>query len=203
MNDFRKTLLVASNNPGKRKEIQALLKHLPLQLSVQENSGGIILVQETGSTYAENAQIKAAAFAGHFNLWALADDTGLEVDALDGAPGLRSARWLGPGASDADRRARLLELLEDHRPPWTARFRCVAALAGPQGELDLAEGICEGEIISQERGTHGFGYDALFLVSGTGKTMAELSTAEKNTLSHRARAIQELMPQIMEGLGGE
>jgi XTP/dITP diphosphohydrolase len=200
MANHEKTLLLASSNPGKRIEFQALLKDLPLRLLVQEELGEKFDVTETGNTYAENAKIKAVTLAGHFGRWAIADDTGLEVDVLDGAPGLHSARLLGPGASDADRRSRLLELLKSEPQPWIARFCCVAALAGPEGQLILTEGLCEGEIIKQERGSQGFGYDPIFHVSSTGNTMAELSIEEKNKLSHRARAINALIPKIRECL---
>ena len=118
-----------------------------------------IRVDEIGKTYAENASLKAGVFAGHFQIWTIGDDTGLEVDALEGAPGLRSARLAGPSGSDTDRRKILLSLLRSHPRPWTARFRCVVALAGPEGGIDLAEGMCEGEIIPDERGDGGFGYD--------------------------------------------
>ena len=201
MRNQRVSLLLGTSNSGKRRELQALLDHLPLRLRVQEELGGVVEVAETGGSYAENARIKAMALAELFGLWTLADDTGLEVDALDGAPGLHSARLLGPGASDAQRRARLLELLDPELKPWTARFRCVAVLANPAGDLALAEGICEGEIIADERGSHGFGYDAIFKVAGTEKTMAELTPDEKNRLSHRARAIRALEPRIKELLG--
>ncbi len=194
-------LLIGSGNPGKRREMQALLQHLPLRLLAQEELGDPVEVRETGTTYAENARLKAVMLAQHFGLWTVADDTGLEVDALEGAPGLHSARLLGPGASDAQRRMRLLELLANEPRPWTARFRCVAALASPQGETQIAEGVCEGEIIPAERGLHGFGYDAVFKVAGTRKTMAELNLEEKNTLSHRARAVNALLPRLREWLG--
>lgn len=201
MTDHKATLLLGSSNPGKRCEMQALLAHLPLELRIQEELGEAVDIAETGSTYAENARLKAEAIAEHFGLWAIADDTGLEVDALDGAPGLHSARLQGPGASDAERRARLLDLLRAEPKPWKARFRCTAALAGPDGGLALAEGVCEGEIIAEERGVHGFGYDAIFKIAGMHKTMAELSMEQKNRLSHRARAIRALEPRIRAMLG--
>jgi XTP/dITP diphosphohydrolase len=119
------------------------------------------------------------------------------VDALDGAPGLHSARYSPkPGAKDADRRAFLLENLKDKPRPWTAHFHATIAIAKPTGEIEFAEGNCYGEIIPEERGTGGFGYDAIFLLSDLGKTMAELEMEEKNTLSHRARAVMAAMPMI-------
>lgn len=194
-------LLLGTSNPGKRKEMQALLGDLGVRLYVQEQLGEVLSVSETGNSYKENARIKAVALAEHFRFWTIADDTGLEVDTLGGEPGLHSARLLEPGASDAQRRARLLELLEGKSRPWTARFRCVAALAGPQGQLAFGEGACKGEIVTDERGSHGFGYDAIFKVGGTSKTMAELSLEEKNTLSHRAMAVNALLPSLREFLG--
>jgi XTP/dITP diphosphohydrolase len=143
-------------------------------------------------TYAENAAKKAVAFARASSLVSLADDSGLEVDALDGAPGLYSARYGYPNGgklSDAERRAFLIKNLQDKPRPWTARFHATIAVAVPNSETHLAEGFCEGEIISEERGTGGFGYDPIFLLSELGKTMAELSMEEKNRLSHRARAV--------------
>lgn len=200
MSEHQKALLLGSSNPGKLREMQALLDDLPLRLLRQADLGQPISVAETGESYTENARLKAVTLAQHFRIWTLADDTGLEVDALDGAPGLRSARLLEPGASDAQRRERLLELLETMPEPWTARFRCVAALASPHGDLAIAEGVCEGEIIPIERGAHGFGYDPIFKVADAGKTMAELSLQQKNRLSHRARAINALLPKLREYL---
>jgi XTP/dITP diphosphohydrolase len=201
MTVHKRKLLLGTSNPGKRVEMHALLKNLGIQLYVPEELGEVPSVREMGKTYEENARIKAVSLAVHFRFWTIADDTGLEVDTLGGKPGLHSARLLGPGASDAQRRARLLELLEGNPRPWTACFRCVAALAGPMGQLAFGEGVCKGEIIAAERGSHGFGYDAIFKVAGTNKTMAELSLEEKNTLSHRARAVKMLLPSVREFLG--
>jgi XTP/dITP diphosphohydrolase len=158
---------------------------------------------DEGSDYAENARRKAATFAVQSGFWTVADDSGLEVDALDGAPGPHSARLAGPRATDADRRHLLLEMLHPFPRPWTARFRCTMALAGPEGSLDIATGICEGEIVPAERGSGGFGYDPLFLVAGRNQTMAELSEAEKNLISHRARAVQGILPTLRLRLGLE
>ena len=160
-----------------------------------------ILVEETGATYAENASLKAVAYATQSGLWTLADDSGLEVEVLDGAPGLRSARLAGEGKSDSDRRHLLLEMLVDHARPWEARFRATVALADPSGEIEFAEGQCAGEIIAEERGTGGFGYDPIFLVQGVGKTMAELEIREKNQFSHRARALEAIRPVLEARLG--
>ncbi|MEW6240318.1 MAG: non-canonical purine NTP pyrophosphatase, partial [Chloroflexota bacterium] len=135
-------------------------------------------------------------------LVSLADDSGLEVDALNGAPGLHSARYsLMQRASDTDRRAYLLHNLRGKPRPWTARFRATVAIATPRGDVELAEGICPGEIVPEERGTGGFGYDPIFLLQEMGLTMAELSMDEKNRLSHRARAVQAARPILIRLLG--
>ncbi len=196
-------LLLASANSGKLAEMHALLSDLPLTLLDPPSMGLAVEIEETGADYAENAQQKALAYARASGHWALADDSGLEVEALAGAPGLHSARLSGPGASDADRRAHLLRLLRPHPRPWTARFRSTLALASPQGEVDMAEGICLGEIIPEERGAGGFGYDPIFLVAGLERTMAELSMQEKNLVSHRARAVQAMLAILKQRLGSE
>ena len=183
-------LLIATNNSGKQKEIKSLLKDLEIQLITPSDIGLALDVQEDGSTYQENAAKKAIAFAQTSGLISLADDTGLEVDALDRAPGLYSARYAPqPNATDADRRAYLLKNLQSHPQPWYAQFICVVAIATPNGDLHFTEGICSGEIIPHERGEFGFGYDPIFLLPSIGNTMAELSMIEKNRLSHRAKAV--------------
>ena len=183
-------LLIATHNKGKMQEIHALLSDLPIELVSPEDVGAMLRVEEDGGTYVENATKKAAAFADASGLVSLADDSGLEVDALGGAPGLRSARYHPVvGATDADRRSYLLRNLRGRTRPWTAQFRAAVAVAKPQDGVQYAEGACAGEIIPEERGTGGFGYDRIFLVEDTGCTMAELQMAEKNVLSHRARAI--------------
>lgn len=192
-------LLIATNNKGKVKELQDLLRDTGIELITPAQINLDFDVIEDGHTYAENATKKAIAFAEASGLISLADDSGLEVDALDGAPGLYSARYgsasqkmggVGGGQlSDKDRRDYLIQNLKDKPRPWTARFHATIAIAVPNGETHLAEGFCEGEIIPEERGTGGFGYDPIFLLSELGKTMAELSMNEKNRLSHRARAV--------------
>lgn len=190
-----KKLLIATNNKGKIKELQELLKDTGIELITPVQINLELDVVEDGSTYAENATKKAIAFAKASGLVSLADDSGLEVDALDGAPGLYSARYSPkPGATDADRRAYLLQNLQDKPRPWRAHFHATIAIVIPNGERHLAEGICEGEIISKERGTGGFGYDPIFLLPELGKTMAELPMEEKNRLSHRARAAMNAKP---------
>jgi XTP/dITP diphosphohydrolase len=190
-------LLLASENRGKIKEILALLADMDLELVTPGGIGLHLDVAEVGSTYAQNAAIKAQAYAQASNLLTLADDSGLEVDVLGGMPGIRSARFSPlPGATDADRREYLLRKLRQHPHPWAARFRCVVVLVTPDGTQHLAEGTCPGEIIPQERGTRGFGYDPIFLLPDLGRTMAELTMQEKNQLSHRARAVRSARPAL-------
>lgn len=192
-------LLLASNNQGKLREIQALLQDLEIKLLTPAMLGINLDVDEVGQTYAENAALKGRAFAQASGLLTLSDDSGLEVDALNGLPGLHSARFAPqPGASDADRRAYLLQRLQGKPRPWMARFRCLIALATPAGSVQFAEGVCPGEIIPDERGQNGFGYDPLFLIPELGQTMAELDMESKNRLSHRARAVQAARPVLIQ-----
>lgn len=194
-------LLIATNNQGKLIELHDLLKEFgidfvnPAQLKLD------LEVAEEGQTYAENAALKAVAFSRETGFITLADDSGLEVEVLDGEPGIYSKRYSSkPGATDADRRAYLLEKLRGRPQPWKAQFRCVIALASPNGEIEFSEGICRGEIIPEERGQNGFGYDPIFLIPELGRTMAELTRDEKNTLSHRARAIRASVPILRKML---
>ena len=194
-------LILASQNRGKQAEMAALLRKLPVQLTWPQDLQQQLEVREIGEDYAANATLKARAYASAYHEWALGDDTGLEVDVLGGAPGLHSARLVGEGGSDADRRQRLLEMLTGHQRPWRARFVCVVALASPKSEVLLRRGECPGEIVPDARGEAGFGYDPIFLVEGTDKTMAELTMEQKNQLSHRARAVTAILPLIHEKLG--
>jgi len=192
-------LLLATGNLGKLVEIQSLLDGLEIELIIPEAVGISLSVQENGSTYEENASLKANAFANASGLTTLADDSGLEVDVLDGLPGIRSARFSPlPNATDADRRSYLLSKLKAYSRPWKAHFQCTVAIATPQGKLYYAQGNCPGEIIPDERGSNGFGYDPIFLLRALGLTMAELSMEEKNHLSHRARAIKAALPLLHE-----
>lgn len=192
-------LLLATNNKGKVAEIKALLGDLGLTLLIPADLGLVLEVPEDGLTYAENASKKATAFARAGGIIALGDDSGLEVDALDGQPGLHSHRFSPqPDATDADRRKYLLEQLHGLPRPWTARFRATVAVALPSGEIQVTSGQCEGEIIPEERGSNGFGYDPIFFIPGIGHTMAELGMNEKNRLSHRARAVQNAIPILEE-----
>ena len=196
-------LLIATNNPGKVAEIQAVLAGLGIPLLTPHDLGLSLEVAEDGRTYAENATKKALAFSRASHFVSLADDSGLEVDALSGRPGLHSHRFAPqPRASDADRRHYLLEVLRGEPRPWTARFRATVAIATPSGGVSLAEGLCEGEIIPQERGHHGFGYDPIFLLPELGLTMAELEMDQKNNLSHRARAVKNAIPAIQAAVKG-
>ncbi|MBI5298110.1 MAG: RdgB/HAM1 family non-canonical purine NTP pyrophosphatase [Chloroflexi bacterium] len=191
-------LLIATNNQGKVIELQEILSNLPVELVTPAQIGLNLEIEEDGHTYAENASKKALAFARASGLISLADDSGLEVDALGGAPGLYSARYSPkPGAKDADRRAYLLENLQGQARPWRAHFHATIAIATPQEDLYFAEGDCPGEIIPGERGTGGFGYDPIFYLTELGKTMAELPSKEKNRLSHRGRAALAARPILL------
>ncbi len=192
------SLLIATSNRGKQREYQALLHDLPFMLRFPHETGIALEVAETGHTYAQNAALKATAWAEATGWLVLADDSGLEVEALNGAPGLYSARYApGPHPTDADRRAHLLANLEGKPRPWKARFVCVIAVATPEGVLHFAEGVCPGEVIPEARGTHGFGYDPIFWLPERGLTMAELAPEEKNRLSHRARAARAIRPILL------
>ncbi len=195
-------LLIATNNQGKVKELHELLEDTGITLVTPAQINLSLDVIEDGLTYAENATKKAMAFAQQSGLISLADDSGLEVDALNGQPGLYSARYgstNGEKLSDKGRRDFLIKNLEGKPRPWTARFHATIAIAIRNGNTHLAEGWCEGEIISEERGTGGFGYDPIFLLPELGRTMAELSMEEKNRLSHRARAVMNAK-QILASL---
>ncbi|HMN59423.1 MAG TPA: RdgB/HAM1 family non-canonical purine NTP pyrophosphatase [Anaerolinea sp.] len=189
------TILIASTNPGKLREFQEILAGEDFNLVLPTTLGIQLQVVEDGSTYAENAAKKALAYQRASGLVTLADDSGLEVDALGGAPGLYSARYSPlPGATDADRRAHLLDNLRRLPRPWPARFHCTVAVAAPGGVLELTEGKCPGEIIPEERGSNGFGYDPIFLLAERGLTMAELDSEDKNRISHRALAVLAALP---------
>jgi XTP/dITP diphosphohydrolase len=181
--------LVASANRGKVAEYRELLQGLDCDLLSLRDAGIDGDVPETGTTYAENARIKAVTCAAQSGLVTLADDSGLEVEALGGEPGIYSARYAGDGATDAQRVAFLLSKLEGVSPEHRgARFVCVIALATPQGEVTYCRGECHGRIVDEPRGIRGFGYDPAFLLPDRGLTMAELPPEEKNRISHRGRA---------------
>lgn len=194
-------LLIATHNPGKVREYQDLLADLPLSITWLDAEKIDFEVEETGATFAENAILKARTYAELSGLLTWADDSGLEVDALDGWPGVASARHAGPEASDADRIMILLEKLKD--VPFekrTAVFRCVVALAAPDGRVWTAQGSSSGVILKAPRGEGGFGYDPVFWVPKFDRTYAELSPAEKHAISHRGRAAQRarrILAQIL------
>jgi len=185
-------LLLATNNQGKVREYRELLRGIPFQIVTLAEQGITTVVEEVGASLEENAGLKATAMANEGRLLTLADDSGLEVDALGGEPGPLSARYAGEGASDEERVRYLLSRLEE--VPWperTARFRCVIALASPEGDARLCQGQCDGRIALEPRGENGFGYDPVFVLPEEGLTMAELSPEMKNRVSHRGRAARE------------
>jgi XTP/dITP diphosphohydrolase len=197
-------LLVATRNPGKLKEYEELLAGLPIRLTYLDDEGIVEDVEETGGSFAENAVQKAREYAHLSGLSTLADDSGLEVDALGGEPGVHSARYAGAGATDEERYRLLLDKLRavpgDER---SARFRCVVALAEPEGQTFTAEGVCEGRIAFTPQGDFGFGYDPVFYLPGYDKTMAQLPAEEKNRISHRAKAAQGIRPILETLIGGD
>jgi len=195
-------ILIATQNRGKFQEIESLLSDVAIELLSPGDINLKIKVLEDGHTYRENAIKKAKGYSEAANLLTLADDSGLEVDVLDGQPGIHSARFSSKSnATDEDRRLVLLEALGCYPQPWKARFVCVVALIDPENGIYFSEGYCSGQIIPEERGDQGFGYDPIFLVSGTEHTMAELEMDEKNVISHRARAIAAIKPRLIQILG--
>jgi XTP/dITP diphosphohydrolase len=197
-------LLIATGNRGKVKELRTLLTDLDLELLIPADIGLAMDVVEDGKTFAENAGKKARQYCEASGLLALADDSGLLVDALDGAPGLYSARYSPmPGATDADRRAYMLKNLTGKPRPWNAHFHATIAIAHPDGRMFFTEGNCFGEIIPEERGDNGFGYDPIFYIPEMQRTMAELSLKDKNRLSHRAVAVISAIPILQTLLQGK
>ncbi len=194
------TLVLATNNPGKVVELRRLLAGLPFDIvSARDALGRAFHVEETSDTFRGNATLKARAACEATGLLSVADDSGIEVDALGGRPGVRSARYAGEGASDAENNKRLLEELSGvSEPRRGARFRCAIALARPQGEVRVVEADCAGSILFAPRGTRGFGYDPLFWVHELGASFGELSAEEKDRVSHRGRALAKLR-HLLEG----
>jgi XTP/dITP diphosphohydrolase len=185
-------LLLATTNRGKLREYRQLLKGLSFTLVTPDDENIDITVDEKKKTFEENARLKAVTYSRLSGLVTLADDSGLEVDALDGAPGIISARFAGGEASDNDRIEHLLDRLKD--VPWekrTAHFRCVIAIAIPEGKVELCDGECQGLIASEPKGGNGFGYDPVFYLPEFGKTMAELPMETKNQISHRGKAARK------------
>ena len=193
-------LLLATNNQAKVREYKSLLPDLSYELVTLVEQGITVVVNEVGESLEENARLKATALAAQSQLLALADDSGLEVDALGGEPGRLSARYAGENASDTERINLLLARLKG--VPWekrSARFRCVIALATPDGKVNFCSGECQGLITFTPRGEHGFGYDPVFYLPELDKTMAELPLALKNQVSHRGQAARQVY-QVLERL---
>jgi XTP/dITP diphosphohydrolase len=192
-------LLLGTTNAGKLAELKELLSDAPFKLVSPQDCGLRLEIAEDGATYEENARVKAFAYAKASGLWTLADDSGLEVDALNGEPGTRSSRYAGEGAQDADKVKLLLSIMKD--VPWekrTARFRCVMAIARPRGEVNFAYGECHGIIALSPEGHRGFGYDPIFYFPEFAQTMAELSEKVKNVVSHRAVAARQAVSILQE-----
>jgi XTP/dITP diphosphohydrolase len=205
MTAFCETIYVASSNAGKLRDFAAAAAVFGVEIAVLPGVKEIPPPAEDGATFEENARVKAEAYSRiRPGLQVLADDSGLQVDALDGSPGVRSARYADDAdfdvtdSEDADDRNNLylLEQLRNHPRPWTARYRCVLALARDGVTLLTADGTVEGEIIAEPRGTGGFGYDPLFWVPALGKTMAEIDLKTKQRLSHRGRALEALLERM-------
>ena len=197
-------IVLASRNRKKIEELKSLLADMPVEVRSLLDFPNLPETPETGMTFAENAELKAKAAAEATGRIALADDSGLEVDALGGQPGILSNRFAGPEATDRDKYMRILELLkgvpDEER---TARFRAAVAIATPEGETVLVEGTCEGRIARDARGENGFGYDPIFYLPDLGLTMAELPASEKNRISHRAKALQAAKSVLCEEFGLE
>ncbi len=195
-------LVIATHNQGKLREYQALLADLPLAVTSLKAEGITFDVDETGVTFEENALLKAKAYATLTGCLTWADDSGLEVDALDGRPGVYSARYGGSGLTDQQRYQQLLaelHALPDARSkPWTARFRCVVALAFPDGTVKTVTDTVEGVITDTPRGNQGFGYDPILYLPDLGCTVAELSAAQKNQISHRGKAAAQARQTLLK-----
>ncbi len=204
MTHLTRRLLVATHNEGKVREYADILGDLGIEWLTLDAAGVANDVAETEDTFRGNAVLKATAYAQQTGLLTLADDSGLEVDALDGRPGVLSARYGGPGLSAVDRYQRLLgELRDVPAERRTARFHCVTALAAPDGALlATADGVCEGVIALGPSGDGGFGYDPVFFLPQYGQTMAQLDAGEKNRISHRGRAAAAIAPDLRRALAG-
>ncbi len=190
-------IVLATKNEGKAEELRTLLDGVAARIESLRDHPSVVLPPEKGTTYEENAAAKARAVCDALGVPALGDDSGLEVDALFGAPGLYSARYAGPGATDAANNEKLLRALEGLPPDRrTAQFWCALALAMPHRPSRVFEGICPGRILEAPRGDAGFGYDPLFLPDGESRTFAELTQERKNVISHRARAARALLEEV-------
>ena len=197
------TVLIATANQGKLGEVMAILAGLPVHLTTLEDYPDLPVPVEDAETFEGNAQRKALHYAALTGCWALADDSGLEVDILGGEPGVHSARYAGPSCDASANNARLIQELSGTSPGQrVARFRCVIALANPDEVLAVASGALEGVIVDQARGTGGFGYDPHFFVPEYGMTTAEMSPGQKNRISHRGQALRAVRPAIERLLAG-
>jgi len=191
--------VAATRNKGKIKEFREALADLPVEIIGLDDFGSIAEPVEDGLTFAENALLKARYYCQQTGVICLADDSGLEVDFLQGVPGVWSARYAGESATDDDNNAKLLlNMIQAGEGQRQARFRSVLAIAGPDGSSLTADGICEGILLKDLRGDGGFGYDPLFFVPELGKTFAEMSITEKGTISHRGRAFQQLKEKMRQ-----
>ena len=196
-----KKIVIASNNAGKLREIRAILAPFGLDAVSQKEAGFDAEVEETGTTFAENAALKAHAVHEALHCAVIADDSGLLVDALDGAPGVYSHRFAGENATDAQRCEKLLELLKDTpAEKRTARFQCVLCYVNAAGEEQFFSGVCEGVIGTSPRGENGFGYDPVFFLPKLKKTFAQLTPEEKNAISHRGNALRAFAAELREYL---
>lgn len=194
-------IVLATRNQGKIREMKALLEGLPVEVLTLDDFSDLSLPQEDGRTFEENALKKAKAVAEATGLWALSDDSGLEVDHLGGKPGIHSARYAGEGSTDEENNRKLLKELNGvPAEKRKARYRCVIALVGPKGESFTFEGECEGIISEYPKGEGGFGYDPIFFLPEKGKTMAELRPEEKNRISHRGKALGRFREWLKEYL---
>jgi XTP/dITP diphosphohydrolase len=190
-------IVLATNNPGKARELEALLAGLPVRLALLRDAYGAVDIPEPFATFRENAAYKARVAARLAGEWALGEDSGLAVDALAGRPGVYSARFAGKGEPDERRVELLLEVLQGTPAARrTARFRCAIALASPKGVLGEWEGVCEGRIAERARGAGGFGFDPVFIAEGQTRTNAELAPEEKNAISHRGIAMRALAAHL-------
>jgi XTP/dITP diphosphohydrolase len=195
------TLFLSTRNQGKVSELQQLMASYPITIRSLDEFPDCPIVVEDGNTFEGNAIKKAEVIAQFLHMPVLADDSGLEVEALGGKPGVYSARFAGPDATDADNNRKLVELMHDLPPGQRdAQFRCVLALAIPGQQTWTCEGACSGQIVLEEQGSGGFGYDPIFFLPQWGKTMAQLTKQEKNKISHRGQAMRKLIPELTRRL---
>lgn len=194
-------LLLATTNKGKIKELSDLLADLPIEICSADDFGSIIEPEETGDTFRANANLKAGYYAQKSGIWAVADDSGLEVDALNGAPGVFSARFGGPGATNQEKNSKLLaDLKQSGSTNRKAQFVCAVAVSDQNGTILFeAEGICPGAIAESPSGSNGFGYDPIFVPDGYSQTFGELSDSIKRQISHRSRAIAKII-EFLRGI---